>query len=136
MRAWIGALVLALAGCAEAAPALPEGSQPTTITVSEIDFWLEPHTIVVQAGEPVRVLFANPDRIAHGIRFELQGGEPFGPLEPVAPGEFVEFEFVAPSVLGQYDYYCPLEGHAQRGAHGTLLVASPPTPGPQPMHLW
>lgn len=145
--------VLLLAACVPYAPA-PAGAgagattpktAATEVTLVGTEFKLEPATITVPAGQPVRLTFVNKGAIEHdweadgftasnvrvvatsaGLAARLaeamaqKAGQ--GIVHPMAgAGQQVTIEFT-PTAAGTYPAACQIPGHKEAGMRGTLVV--------------
>jgi plastocyanin len=112
-----GALALALgAGTASA-------DQDVRVELGE--FFFRPNTITVRAGEKVRFTGVNVGQFphdihieGHGVTFEMIAGAGNVPTGQTGSGEMT---FTTP---GDYDMWCPVGQHRQRGMVATFRVVS------------
>lgn len=79
------------------------------------------YTVTEETTAPgkVKVVFNNPQPVAHDVAFEDSGGKEVGATEVITEGEdSTEIEFKA----GEYTFYCTVPGHREGGMEGTLTV--------------
>jgi uncharacterized cupredoxin-like copper-binding protein len=115
---------LAIASCGgddnettPAAGAPSAGGQ--TVNVSETEYELDPSDPTVQAGT-VSFKATNDGSIDHNLEVEGPQGEQ--ELEQdLAPGESGTLT-VDLSKPGSYEFYCPVNGHRERGMEGEITV--------------
>ena len=111
---------LLLAGCGsddDDEESQPEGG---TEEVSLVDFALEPDSITLDAAGTTTFRVVNDGDTEHALEVEGNGiEEETDVLEPGGSAELtVELE------EGEYELYCPVDGHRQQGMQGTLVVGS------------
>ncbi|MCS6936532.1 MAG: cupredoxin domain-containing protein [Candidatus Bipolaricaulota bacterium] len=98
---------------------MPPGLRAISVTVDGQYIWL-PSTIILYAGETVRLRIENQDQLTpEGHGFAMPGLLP----APIAlrPGEVREIEFT-PERPGVYRYFCHL--HGEFHLSGQVLVLS------------
>ena len=116
--------VLALAGCGgdgdDSAGGTTTGAATgTPVTVSLVDFALEPKTVQLDAPGTDTFKVTNDGQTQHALEIEGNGiEEETATLGPGDAGE-VTVELAA----GEYELYCPIDGHRANGMEGTLVVA-------------
>jgi uncharacterized cupredoxin-like copper-binding protein len=118
---------LAIAGCGGgdddeettvAAGAPSAGEQ--TVSVSETEYQLDPSDPTVQPGT-VSFRVTNDGGVDHNLEVEGTQGEQ--ELEQdLAPGQSGTLT-VDLSQPGKYEFYCPVDGHRERGMEGEITVA-------------
>ena len=74
-------------------------------------------TITVNLGDTVRIEFTNDDAMPHDWVLDEFDAR----TEILQTGEFEAIEFVADQV-GEFEYYCSVGQHRERGMVGTLIV--------------
>jgi uncharacterized cupredoxin-like copper-binding protein len=117
---------LAIAGCGgddnettPAAGAQSAGGQ--TVNVSETEYKLDPSDPTVQPGT-VSFKATNDGNVDHNLEVEGPQGEQ--ELEQdLAPGESGTLT-VDLSKPGKYEFYCPIDGHRERGMEGEITVTA------------
>ena len=88
------------------------------IEISATDFAFDPPTIQLdQAGEYTFRL-TNDGGTAHALEIDGQGVEE--ETETIGPGETAELTVELGD--GEYEMYCPVDGHRDQGMEGTLVV--------------
>jgi plastocyanin len=94
------------------------GSAVQTIEISETDFALDPETVNLDEPGTYAFTAVNDGDAPHAL--EIEGGgleEKTDELEPGASAELtVELE------AGEYEMYCPVGDHKDRGMVGTIVV--------------
>jgi plastocyanin len=113
---------LALAGCGsedDADEATPAASAGQMIEISATEFAFDPPTIELdQAGEYTFRL-TNDGGAPHALEIEGAGIEEAA-SETIGPGETAELTVELGE--GEYEMYCPVDGHRDMGMEGTLVV--------------
>lgn len=106
---------------------------PATVTLTLTEFSISPASITVPAGEPVTFVVTNAGGAQHNIEIELeaQGIEQRLFATNLMPGETRQATFTFP-VAGEWEMYCPVDGHRGLGMEGTILVTQAATPTPMP----
>lgn len=94
------------------------GDVVETITVREAEFTLDPADITVD--EPGVYVFRgeNIGATIHGLAITGPGVEEMTDI--VEPGQSVDLRVDLEA--GEYEIYCPVDGHRQQGQEGTLAV--------------
>ena len=116
--------VLALAGCGgdgddSGGGATTSAAAGTPVTMSLVDFALEPKTVQLDASGTYTFKVTNDGQTQHALEIEGNGvEEETDTLDPGDSGE-VTVELTA----GEYELYCPIDGHRANGMEGTLVVA-------------
>lgn len=124
----MGAVVLLFffTACASIAPnpngpdraAAMEAAVPE-IKIVSTEFKLEPSTIRVNAGQPVRLILDNTQASTeHGLFIPALGTRLFARAGELASNTFT---FDTP---GEYEIVCDLPGHTEAGMRGKLIVIS------------
>jgi uncharacterized cupredoxin-like copper-binding protein len=116
--------VVALAGCGGS----DDGGGETTAaagaagpkqTVSLVDYALQPKTIRIDKPGAYTFEATNNGQTEHALEIEGSGVEE--ETDTLAPGEkgtvTVELE------MGEYEMYCPIDSHRDRGMSGSIDVA-------------
>jgi plastocyanin len=91
------------------------------VTIVAVEFKLTPNQIKANRSEALLITLRNDGTVPHSIRFVLPNGNK-QLKNTVAPGHTATLMFVAPSVAGSYDYYCPIDNHRALGMAGKLIV--------------
>jgi uncharacterized cupredoxin-like copper-binding protein len=95
----------------------PSGGQ--AVAVSAVDFSFNPGTIQIDQPGTYTFTLSNDGSTEHGLEVEGQGVEE--ELEEVAPSSSGQLT-VTFSKTGTYEFYCPVDGHRDRGMEGALTV--------------
>jgi nitrite reductase (NO-forming) len=127
-------------------PAVANAAGMTELTITATELKLEPASLTVPAGQPVRVTFVNQGMLEHdweiaglkatdvkavsvpsGLSKVLAGQMTEKPKQGLvyaaaAPGQQTVIEFT-PTTAGTYTVACLVPGHKDAGMHGTLVVA-------------
>ena len=124
LLATVAVLMLALAGCGDDGDDSGGGTTTTAaagtpVTMSLVDFALEPKTVQLDAAGTYTFEVTNDGQTQHALEIEGNGvEEETDTLDPGDSGE-VTVELTA----GEYELYCPIDGHRAQGMEGTLVVA-------------
>jgi Cu+-exporting ATPase len=109
--------LLAASGAIVGQRALDAGAHHVEISAHELAFSLP--SIEVDSGQLVVLRFSNDGRVFHD--WQVDG---LANVDATArPGETQEIRFFAPGP-GRYTYRCTVDGHAEGGMTGTLVVRS------------
>ena len=103
---------------------MPSGGEMAGLALSATEFAYTPTELTVQAGSPVVINFTNSGTIDHSLAIELPedaGGEAML-ASAVKAGESADLAFTAPMAPGEYEFYCPVDGHKDQGMVGKLIV--------------
>ena len=119
------AVAIALAaGCGGGEEGATEGgggeTAGQTIEVSATDFDFNPNEITADPGE-ITFALTNDGDSPHALEVEGNGVEEES--ETIDPGESTELTVNLEE--GQYEIYCPVDGHKDAGMTGTLTVGAP-----------
>ena len=102
-------------------------AQSQEVPVVLTEWRIEPATITVQAGMPVRFNATNPGQRPHDLRIEGQGVmmEVIPGDGNIPPGQMATFEFTF-TTPGTYEMWCPVGNgsHRAQGMEGTFVVAA------------
>ncbi len=117
--------VLALAGCGgdgdDSGGGTTTGAAAagTPVTMSLVDGALEPKTVQLDSAGTYTFMVTNDGQTTHALEIEGNGvEEETDTLNPGDSGE-VTVELAA----GEYELYCPIDGHRANGMEGTLVVS-------------
>ena len=92
------------------------GGEAVELTATEYAF--DPSTVSLDAAGKVTFTVSNEGEETHALEVEGNGVEE--ETESIAPGDSgtltVELE------PGEYEFYCPIDGHKDEGMEGTLVV--------------
>jgi plastocyanin len=114
-------LALILAGCgADEGQEEQAGPAGQTIEIVETDFALDPADVQLEGPGTYTFRAVNEGETAHALEIEGMGIEE--ETEEFGPGESAELT-VELTEAGEYELYCPVEGHKELGMEGTLTVA-------------
>ncbi len=106
----------------------PVGSHPARAEMSVVinDTGFGQRVLSLTPGRETHVIVQNLGKSPHGLRIRI-GKQEFGPTQPIAPGQRVEFTFTPPNENGGMgEFYSPLEtDKANSGFRGRVLSASP-----------
>jgi plastocyanin len=107
-----------------AAPGQSPGSvdaPPTKMEITAKDFTFNPDRIVVSRGQNIDLTMTNEGSARHSVGIKLPDAEvKFS--DPVDPGSKRTLSFKAPERAGEYEIYCPMGNHRERGMSATLVV--------------
>lgn len=88
---------------------------PAIVEVELVEMAYRPDEIVVEAGEPTRLLLRNVGTLEHDFSVDDLNLSP-----NVRPGEEGTVEIAAPA--GRYRVYCTFPGHEEAGMVGIMIV--------------
>ena len=89
--------------------------QTVEVKISQMHF--DPSDITVRVGQPVTIVLTNDDTLNHQFSIDALNVK----TDVIGPNKTVSVTFT-PSQPGDYQFICPLPGHAQLGMVGTLHV--------------
>jgi len=102
----------------EATPTASGAGGGTVVEIALSDFALEPASLSLDPGmHTFRVV--NGGATVHALEVEGPAGEV--ETEELQPGESVELA-VDLSEAGEYEFYCPVGDHRDRGMEGTIAI--------------
>jgi plastocyanin len=117
--------VLALAGCggdgndSGGGTTTTNAAAGTPVTMSLVDFALEPKTVQVDAPGTYTFKVTNNGQTQHALEIEGNGVEE--ETDTLSPGD--SGEVTVELAAGEYELYCPIDGHRAQGMEGSLVVA-------------
>lgn len=92
----------------------------SAIRISITEQGITPASFEVKSGEEVMLGVSSADQWTHIFKFKLAA------LKDVAvgvgPQETRVISFFAPKEKGEYEYYCDVPGHIERGEKGAMIV--------------
>jgi plastocyanin len=115
---------LALAACGsddggdDSATATAAGAE--TIEISATDFSFDPPTIELDAAGEYTFRLTNDGQSPHALEIDGEGIEE--ETETIGPGETAELTIELAE--GEYEMYCPVGDHRDRGMEGVLRVGA------------
>ena len=118
-------LVAALAGCGsddEASDSTTPAANSGTIEIAETEFALNPENATVDAAGEVTIHVVNNGAETHALEVENDDLNVEEETEEIAPGESADL--TVDLADGEYEIYCPIDGHRSMGMEGTLVVGS------------
>jgi uncharacterized cupredoxin-like copper-binding protein len=118
--------VLALAGCGGDGNDSGGGATTTTsaaagtpVTMSLVDFALEPKTVQLDAPGTYTFKVTNDGQTQHALEIEGNGVEE--ETDTLSPGD--SGEVTVELAAGEYELYCPIDSHRANGMEGSLVVS-------------
>ena len=116
--------LLALAGCGgdgddSGSGTTTSAAAGTPVTMSLVDFALEPETVQLDAPGTYTFNVTNDGQTQHALEIEGNGVEE--ETDTLGPGD--SGEVTVELAAGEYELYCPIGGHRANGMEGTLVVA-------------
>jgi uncharacterized cupredoxin-like copper-binding protein len=90
-----------------------------TVQISEKEFLLTPGTVDVAQPETVAFKVTNNGQIGHAL--EVEGSGVKAETDTIEPGEAATIT-VHFSKSGNYEMYCPIDGHEGKGMKGSITV--------------
>jgi len=94
----------------------PAAQEARVIEVEAGSFYYNPKEITVNLGETIRIVMISKDTM-HNFNIDELGLH----LPITRAGETNSAEFTA-SEAGEFEYYCSMSGHRQKGQFGKLIV--------------
>ena len=112
-------LTVALAGCgsSDSSSSSSGGSEPIKVSLTEFAF--NPSQISLEKPGTYTFHAVNDGQFPHALEIEGQGVEE--ETEDIEPGESADLK-VELSATGDYEIYCPVDGHRGKGMEGSLTV--------------
>ena len=98
--------------------ASPPATSSQTVDISATEFKFDPSTVTVDAPGTVTIHLTNDGEVGHAIEIEGNGVEE--ETETIGPGESADL--TVDLGAGDYEIYCPVDGHRDQGMEGTLTV--------------
>jgi uncharacterized cupredoxin-like copper-binding protein len=94
------------------------GGEAEAVELTATEYAFDPSNVSLDAAGKVTFTVSNKGEETHALEVEGNGVEE--ETESIAPGESgtltVELE------PGEYEFYCPIDGHKDKGMEGTLVV--------------
>jgi plastocyanin len=90
------------------------------ISLNESEFKIDPAAVNVDQSGTVTLHITNNGQVDHAFEIEGQGIEE-QKTDTIKPGESADLT-VELSKTGEYEFYCPIDGHRDKGMEGTLIV--------------
>jgi uncharacterized cupredoxin-like copper-binding protein len=120
----LAVLMLALAGCGgdgndSGGGTTTTAAAGTPVTMSLVDFALEPKTVQLDAPGTYTFMVTNNGQTSHALEIDGNGVEE--ETDTLSPGD--SGEVTVELTAGEYELYCPIDGHRANGMEGTLVVA-------------
>jgi uncharacterized cupredoxin-like copper-binding protein len=91
-----------------------------TVDVTASDFKFDPSSLSVDAAGRTTFHLTNNGGTTHALEIEGNGIEE--ETDEIGPGESADVTVDLKD--GQYEFYCPVDGHREQGMEGTLVVGS------------
>lgn len=113
-------LALAACGSEDEDQATPAASSGQTIEISGTDFALEPANVELEEGGSYTFVFTNDGQTGHALEIESEELGVEEETEVIAPGETIELTLALEA--GEYEMYCPVDGHRDLGMDGGVVV--------------
>lgn len=114
------ALPLAACGSDESGDgATTAAASGETIEISATDFAFDPPTIELEGPGEYTFRLVNDGGTSHALEIEGAGIEEAA-SETIGPGETIDLTVELKD--GEYEMYCPVDGHRDMGMEGTVLV--------------
>ena len=105
---------------AQSGPLKPSEVPESAIKISISEKGITPASFAVKAGEEVMLSVSSGDQWTHIFKFKSEA------LKAVAvgigPQETRAISFMAPKEKGEYEYYCDVPGHIERGEKGIMII--------------
>ena len=121
-------VLVATTGCAtsglERLPSLGVAEQTGSVQVVRLkveSHYFEPSRVMVQVGVPVRLILQN-GTLMSGHDFSLFSPDVGVEINAYVPArQQVTVQFL-PRKTGEFEFYCNIDDHAEKGGRGTLVV--------------
>jgi plastocyanin len=97
----------------------PSASGGQTVDVTATDFHFGPPALTAEAGT-VTIKLTNNGQTSHALTIEGNGIEETS--DTISPGDSTEL--TVELAEGEYEIYCPVDGHKDMGMVGTLTVGA------------
>ena len=94
---------------------------PTKMEMTTKDFTINPDRIVVSRGQNIDLTVTNEGSARHSLTVKLPDAE-VKFADPVDPNGKRTLSFKAPDRAGEYEIYCPMGNHRERGMTATVVV--------------
>ena len=117
----LAAAALLAAGCGsddESTGATTSASGGESVQLSATEYAFDPKDVSVDAAGQVTFTVANDGKQTHALEVEGNGVEE--ETDSIAPGE--SGTLTVDLQPGEYEFYCPIDGHRDQGMEGTLVV--------------
>jgi uncharacterized cupredoxin-like copper-binding protein len=106
-------------GTGAASTTQPAGPASATVKVSETEFKLDPASPRIAKAGVVEFQAKNDGATKHALEIETPDGEL--QTKPIDPGKSTTLK--ADLKPGTYEWYCPIDGHKDKGMKGEIVVA-------------
>ena len=113
------ALVLGGCGGGDDEESEPAGASLQTVEIAETEFKLDPGTVSLDEPGTYTFRAVNSGQTDHALEIEGEGVEE--ETDTIGPGESAEVEVELQA--GEYELYCPVGNHKDRGMEGMLSVS-------------
>jgi len=97
------------------------GASKQTVSISESEFKLSPSKVSVDQTGKVTFRVKNAGTVTHALEIEGRGVEE--ETGSISPGQSKTLT-VDMSKAGEYEMYCPIDSHRDKGMEGTIQVGS------------
>ena len=97
----------------------PTGPAVATVDVSETEYKLDPANPKVSKAGVIEFKASNDGQTTHALEVEGPDGE--ARTDPIQPGESATIKVDLKK--GTYVWYCPIDGHREKGMEGKVSVA-------------
>jgi uncharacterized cupredoxin-like copper-binding protein len=126
-RLLLVAVVFLLPACGGEEETGEAGAPATSAKVDVVlaDFTIEPSKIALEPGS---YTFRVVNRGGHTHALEIEGPDGEVGTGDLAPGESADLA-IDLSEPGEYEVYCPVDGHRAQGMEGTIAVGGGAGPG-------
>jgi uncharacterized cupredoxin-like copper-binding protein len=90
------------------------------MAISEVEFKLDPSTVSAASAGTYTLHVTNNGKTQHALEVEGQGVE--DETDTIQPGASADLKVELNN--GEYELYCPIDGHRKLGMEGKLVVGS------------
>jgi uncharacterized cupredoxin-like copper-binding protein len=116
--------MLAVAGCGggttDGNSAATSAGSGKRVAISEVEYKLDPSTVRVPSAGTYTLHVTNDGKTDHALEVEGNGVEE--ETETIAPGKSADLTVELKE--GDYEVYCPIDGHRKLGMEGKLVVGA------------
>jgi uncharacterized cupredoxin-like copper-binding protein len=98
----------------------PSAAATQTVTFVLKEYAITPATVTIVAGEPVTFVVRNAGTISHAL--VISGGGVNLATKDLAFQPGAREQIASTLAAGTYTFTCPVDGHANLGMKGTLIV--------------
>ena len=117
----LGALSVVAVGCSGNEEPTPPPGESRSLEITAEEYKFVPSLITASPGEKLTITLKNNGKMEHSLKFDLPGAEQ-GLERNIAPGQTGHLTITAPSKVGSYKFYSPVDDDRNKGLLGQLDV--------------